>query len=352
MPTLLRVLAVLDEFLKTLRPALRLHLPASFPVRPAYIPGNPPGGSVPVFAAVVEDADGSFAVPARPAGFLVEALKGLGHAPVNHEPDVFLVDAHAERGRCHDDVVARFVVDPFLLAIFPFGFGEAGVVGCGTDFLGSKAGGEGITIGAESRVDDAGDGVCTFGFGGEFFFAGWVRGTAVVDALKPGGEVGKANVVGVGRETDLVVQVRPGGGRGEDLEGGRVEGERGDDVVADTGSGGCGETDDGSLGVGSTEMGKVGVGGAEVVAPFGDTVGFVDGDTGELVLGVDGLQVAAEGFALAVFRGHVEKTGTWVAAAEVLDDGVTVLEGGVGVYGGDFDAGGTEGGDLVVHQGE
>ncbi len=42
-------------------------------------------------------------------------------------------------------------------------------------------------------------------------------------------------------------------------------------------------------------MGEVGVGGAEVVAPFGDAVGFVDGDAGEFALCVDRLEVPTEG---------------------------------------------------------
>jgi len=48
---------------------------------------------------------------------------------------------------------------------------------------------------------------------------------------------------------------------------------------------------------------EVGIGGAEVVAPFRDAVGFVDGDAGKLTLGVDGLKVAAEGFREGEFRG-------------------------------------------------
>lgn len=37
------------------------------------------------------------------------------------------------------------------------------------------------------------------------------------------------------------------------------------------------------------------IGGAEVVAPFGDAMGFVDGDAGELALCIDCLEVPAEG---------------------------------------------------------
>ena len=57
----------------------------------------------------------------------------------------------------------------------------------------------------------------------------------------------------------------------------------------------------------------MGVGGAEVVAPFGDAVGFVDGDAGEFTLGVDGGEVLAEGFGEGVFGGYVEEPGERMA---------------------------------------
>ena len=57
------------------------------------------------------------------------------------------------------------------------------------------------------------------------------------------------------------------------------------------------------------EPDQFGVGGAEVVAPFGDAVGFVDGDAREFALRVDGLHVAAEGGGEAEFGGYVEESG-------------------------------------------
>ena len=86
----------------------------------------------------------------------------------------------------------------------------------------------------------------------------------------------------------------------------------GDYVVADGRGGGGGEADDGDGGEGGTEVREVGVGGAEVVAPFRDAVGFVDGDAGELALGVDGLEVSAEGLGEGVLGGNVEEAGAWV----------------------------------------
>lgn len=54
------------------------------------------------------------------------------------------------------------------------------------------------------------------------------------------------------------------------------------------------------------------------MAPFGDAVGFVDGDAGELALGVDDTQEAAEVVECAEFGGNVEEAGAWVPALEVV----------------------------------
>ena len=56
--------------------------------------------------AVGEPGGGGQAVAARPAGLLVVALDRLGQVEVGDEPDVGLVDAHAEGDRRdHDDAV-------------------------------------------------------------------------------------------------------------------------------------------------------------------------------------------------------------------------------------------------------
>ena len=85
---------------------------------------------------------------------------------MDHEPDVFLVDAHSERGSRDDDIVARFVGNPLLLTLFAFDFRETSVVSCRADFLRSETGGEGVAVGTEGGVDDTRDGVWAFRFGG------------------------------------------------------------------------------------------------------------------------------------------------------------------------------------------
>ena len=82
------------------------------------------------------------------------------------------------------------------------------------------------------------------------------------------------------------------------------------------------------------------VGRAEVVAPFRDAMGFVDSDAGELVLGVNRLEMAAEGFRLAELRCHVQKAGARMATSEVVKDDIAFWRWGAGVYGCYFYAGG------------
>lgn len=141
MPALVRALAVLDQLLETLRAAGgfvvvagRLVVGGVFTiavailisvvmviiaVRGGGIPRHPPRRAIPLLPRVEKHARRGFPVPARPPGFLVEALEGLGHAPVHDEADVLLVDAHAEGCGRDDDVPAGLVGDPFPLARDP-----------------------------------------------------------------------------------------------------------------------------------------------------------------------------------------------------------------------------------------
>lgn len=50
------------------------------------------------------------------------------------------------------------------------------------------------------------------------------------------------------------------------------------------------------------------------MTPFGDAVGFVDGDAGQLALAVDGGEEFAEVLGGAEFRGDVDEAGVGVAA--------------------------------------
>ena len=66
-----------------------------------------PGEEAPqpdVLAAVEEHGVGRLAVAARAAELLVVGVERLGGVGVDHTAHVGLVDAHAERGRGHDDV--------------------------------------------------------------------------------------------------------------------------------------------------------------------------------------------------------------------------------------------------------
>lgn len=162
------------------------------------------------------------------------------------------------------------------------------------DAVGVEARGEALGVLAVESVYDAGDGVgagvCFAELGG----AGRVVGAAVVDAADPGEEVG-VRVCVIGFEADLVVQVGAGDWHDEQLQGARIEGEGFEDVGADGRGRRRGEAYDRDGGEGGFEVGEVGVGGTEVVPPFGDAVGFVDGDARELAVGVDAGKDFAEG---------------------------------------------------------
>lgn len=52
--------------------------------------------------------------------------------------------------------------------------------------------------------------------------------------------------------------------------------------------------------------------GTEVVTPFRDAVGFVDGNAGEFALGVDSVDMLSERICKGVFRGDVQEAGKGV----------------------------------------
>lgn len=109
------------------------------------------------------------------------------------------------------------------------------------------------------------------------------------------------------------MDIRPGRRCVERLQRGRVQPEQVDDVRADLWSRGrCKCADRNSL-QRPLEPGQFLVRGAEVMTPLADAVGFVDGDTVQLALRVDGLEVPPEGLCLAELGRHVEKTGPRVS---------------------------------------
>ncbi len=214
---------------------------------------------------------------------------------MHNKAHVLFINTHPESGRRDNDIVARLAGKPFPLTVLAVEGAEASVIGRRADAVAPQPGGQRLAVLAKGSVDDAADGVEALASSEELGPARRVGCAAAVYALQPGDEV--REVVGVvGGEADLVVQVAAGGSHGEGLKRALVEAEGGDDVVSDAPRGGRGQAHNGDVGDLAPEPDQFLVGGAEVVAPFGDAVGFVDGYAGELALRVDGLDVAAEGF--------------------------------------------------------
>lgn len=213
---------------------------------------------------------------------------------MNHEPYILLVNAHPERCRRDDDIPARLISQPFLLAFHAVVCRETSVIRCGADIVRSQTTSEAVAFRPKGDVDDTRDGSRAFVSAVKSLQALRILGTARVDCLQPGEGVCEAVVELIGGEADFVVQVWAGGCCGEDFEFRWVEGKGGDDVFADRQGSGCRKADYGDRGEGGAEVGEVCVRGAEVVTPFGDAMGFVDGDTGEFTMGVDGVEMLPE----------------------------------------------------------
>jgi hypothetical protein len=345
MSTPIRTLTIPNQRLETLPPPFTLRLRRLAML--IQILRHPICGPIPVFARVIHDMYTRFPIPPRPPRLLIEPLEALRDLPMHNKAHVLFINTHPESGRRDNDIVARLAGKPFPLTVLAVEGAEASVIGRRADAVAPQPGGQRLAVLAKGSVDDAADGVEALASSEELGPARRVGCAAAVYALQPGDEV--REVVGVvGGEADLVVQVAAGGSHGEGLKRALVEAEGGDDVVSDAPRGGRGQAHNGDLGDLAPEPDQFLVGGAEVVAPFGDAVGFVDGDAGELALRVDGLDVAAEGFGQAELGGDVEETGERVAAAEVVEDGFSLLGGSVAVDCGDGYVCCAEGGDLVV----
>ena len=269
---------------------------------------------------------------------------------MHDEAHVLLVDAHAEGRRGHDHLPARRGRDPPLLARRALLRAQPRVVRRRADALRLQRRSERVARAPHRGVDDAGHGVGALAAAGQLDLSLRVVAAAGVDALQPGAEVLEPGVVLVGGEADLVVQVGAGDGGGEGFKrvGGEAEGV--DDVVADLRRGGGGKADDGDAGKGGAEVGQVQEGCAEVVAPLADAVGLVDGDAGQLVLGVDGAQRGAEGFRKGVLGRDVEEAGARVPALQVGQDSVARRAVRGAVQRGHGDARGFQLRHLVLHQ--
>ena len=274
-----------------------------------------------VLVAVVGDAKAFLPVAARPAGFLIITLDALGDVVMDDEPDVGLVDAHAEGdgGDDHLDVLHQEAV-----LVLRAGFRvQAGVVGEGLDAVDGQQLGQFLHLLAAQAVDDAG-------------LAG-VLADEADDVL-----------LGIDLVADLVVEVRA-------VEGGLEDGGVGDaevleDVALDLGRGRRGEGDDRRRLDVLDDGPDLPVFRPEVVAPFGDAVRLVHGVEGD----VDLFQEGDVLFLGQGFRRDVQELGD--PAQEVLPDlgHLRAAEGGVEEVR-DAVAGFHETPDgvhLVLHQGD
>lgn len=266
--------------------------------------------------AVQQDGAGGQPVASGAADFLVIGLDGAGQCGVDDGADVGLVDAHA-KGDGGDDHLKPAVEEGALNGL-AYGGVEAGMIGSGGEAAAQL---EGQAVGGFARrsVDDGG----TRGDGGEEFEDEFVApGFGELDNLD--GEVVAAEAM--------------------DEEGGVGEAKLLDDVLLDDGRSRGGEGDDGSRTQEREGFAEGAVIGAEVVAPAGNAVGFVDGDQRGGAAG-EHFGEARDAQALGGDEEELEP------AFEVVAAGLAgVVAGEPGVNAGYAEAGGGEFGGLVVHE--
>ena len=182
--------------------------------------------------------------------------------------------------------------------------------------------------------------------GGEFL--GLLARTGIDDGGAGGGVLeeleGEVGALGFGELDGLDGEVVAA--EASDEDGGVAEVELDGDVALDGGGCGGGEGDDGRGAQGGEILTEGALFGAEVVAPGGDAVGFVDGDEDGLALG-EHLREAGDAHAFGSDEEEVEVAGEVVAAGLA-----GVVAGEAGVDAGDAEAEGGELGGLVVHEGD
>jgi hypothetical protein len=117
-----------------------------------------------------------------------------------------------------------------------------------------------------------------------------------------------------------------------------------DDIDANAFGGGGGEGHEGHLGEDLAEFSELAIFGAEIVTPFGNAVGFIDGELGDIPL--------AEEFESAIeeetFWGGVEESIFASEKSAVAAFGFGGGEGRIDESGGDAASG--EGVDLIFHE--
>lgn len=340
------VLAIVGQILETLQPSCTI-LPF-LQVTPDHI-----ADTVAVLPAVVQETITRVSIPTSTTSLLIIPFKALGHAPMHHKTHILLVNAHTERRRRHDYVIACLILDPARQRLLLDIDVQFCVKGPGTNPFIAQRGRNHFALVARVGIDDPGDVLDAFTPRGKLGLS-LVRLAPRIHALQPGDKVVKPIIRLVARKTHLDMQIRPMGRLRKCLEplGGLCESQGPQHVLAHLLVGCGGEAHDGHIGEGLAEPAQPLKVLAEIVAPFADAVGLVDGDAGELALLVDDAELAAEMVERAELWGDVEQTAAWVAGGEVGVDGLFEIRACVGVEGAGVDVGSAQGLDLVHHEGE
>ena len=198
------------------------------------------------------------AIAAGAAGFLIIAFDVFRQVVVDHEADVRLVDAHAERDGRTDD--AHIVAQKKFLMRAAFLGREAGVIRSGLHTVFGKIGGHALGGFARHAIHDA-----------AFFRPRAEKLQQLIVRLVLGNDaVGEVGAVEAGDVAFRLVQFQMR-----------------DDVFADAARGGGGERHERDVRKMFAQPGDLAVFGAEIVAPFADAMRLVNGDE----LDVPALQV-------------------------------------------------------------
>ena len=254
-------------------------------------------------------------ITAGTPGFLVVGFQALGQIEVGDEAHVGLVDAHAEGdGGDHDQ---PFLVEETLLVGGAHVIGQAGVIGQGRKTLVAELLGHLLHLLARHAVDDAGI-AATLGQKGQQLLAWRLLGH---DAIEDVGSVE------AGEKALGLLQVQAAG-----------------HLFAGTGIRGGGERQARHAGKVFGQLTELHVFRAEVMAPLGHAVGFVDGEQGDRQA-LEEVQHARLDQALGR---KIEQLD--LAALQLRSDGSLLFAGHGGVERGRRHAQFQQGGDLVVHQ--
>ncbi len=207
-----------------------------------------------VFLLPEQEAIGGEGIASRAARFLIVLLDAFGEREMNHGAHGGFVDAQTEgQGADHD---AHFIGHPFFLVLAPSGAFHLAVI---------ADGGDAVFLEEIDGVSHACD-------------RGGINDDASVRNLPNGAKEQFILCSGV-RLADDVTQI--GAAKAGDVLIRIAEAELLDDVVADALRGAGREGSNRAVGKEFAETAELAVLGAEVVAPFGDAMGFVDGKEGD-----------------------------------------------------------------------